>query len=79
TPLLASAQPAASGNAGTPGVGTPAAGVPTASSQPLGAALGELSAATGTPIGFAPALVAGKTARTFSAGVTTRQALDQLL
>ncbi|WP_315129406.1 TonB-dependent siderophore receptor [Comamonas antarctica] len=79
TPLLAAAQPAASGNAGTPGVGTPAAGVPTASSQPLGAALGELSAATGTPIGFAPALVTGKTARTFSAGVTTRQALDQLL
>lgn len=47
--------------------------------QPLGAALNDLSAATGTPIGFSPALVAGKTARNFSAGVTPRQALDQLL
>lgn len=31
-------------------------------SQPLGSALNELAAASGTSIGFAPALVVGKTA-----------------
>lgn len=68
-PLMATAQSTAQGQASQP----------SASAQPLGAAINELSAATGTPIGFAPALVAGKTTRAFSAGATPRQALDQLL
>lgn len=48
-------------------------------SQPLGAALNELSATTGTPIGFSPALVAGKTARAVKGKLTARQAIDELL
>lgn len=48
-------------------------------SQPLGSALNELSAATGTPIGFSPALVAGKTAGALKGNLTARQAVDQLL
>ena len=47
--------------------------------QPLGAALNEFSAATGIPVAFPPALVAGKTAPAVQGTVTTRQALDQLL
>ncbi|MFT3719245.1 TonB-dependent siderophore receptor [Pseudorhodoferax sp.] len=47
--------------------------------QPLGSALNELSAATGTPIGFSPALVAGRTARAVKGNLTARQAVDQLL
>lgn len=47
--------------------------------QPLGAALNELSAATGTAIGFPPALVAGKTAHAVKGDLTVRQAVDQLL
>lgn len=48
-------------------------------SQPLAAALNELSAATGTAIGFSPALVAGKTARAVQGELTVRQAVDQML
>ncbi|VFR42436.1 TonB-dependent siderophore receptor [plant metagenome] len=47
--------------------------------QPLGVALNELSAATGTAIGFSPALVAGKTAHVVKGDLTVRQAVDQLL
>ncbi len=48
-------------------------------SQPLGSALNELSAATGTPIGFSPALVQGKMAHAVNGNLTTQQAIDQLL
>jgi len=72
-PLMASAQTMAQSTA--QGGKSP----PSAAAAPLGEALNELSAATGTAIGFSPALVAGKTARAFSAGATPRQALDQLL
>lgn len=47
--------------------------------QPLSAALHELSAATGTAIGFSPALVAGKTAHAAKGTLTVQQAIDQLL
>ncbi len=47
--------------------------------QPLGAALNELSAATGTPIAFSPTLVAGRTAPAVKGHLTVRQALEQLL
>jgi len=47
--------------------------------QPLGSALNELSAATGTPIGFSPALVAGRMARAVKGDLTARQAVDQML
>lgn len=47
--------------------------------QPLGTALNELSAASGTPIAFPPALVAGKTAPALTGKLSLRQALDQLL
>ncbi|TSH96399.1 TonB-dependent siderophore receptor [Verticiella sediminum] len=47
--------------------------------QPLGSALNELSAATGTPIGFSPALVAGKTALSVNGALTVGQAVEQLL
>lgn len=47
--------------------------------QPLGAALNELSAATGTPIAFPPALVAGKTAPAVKGALTAFQAVAQLL
>nr|WP_321272772.1 TonB-dependent siderophore receptor [Alcaligenes faecalis] len=47
--------------------------------QPLASALNELSAATGTAIGFSPALVAGKTARAVRGELTARQAVDQML
>lgn len=47
--------------------------------QPLGSALNELSAATGTPIAFAPALVAGKTAPAVHGDLIVRQVLDRLL
>jgi len=47
--------------------------------QPLGSALNELSAATGIPIGFSPALVAGRTARAVEGDLTARQAIDQML
>ncbi len=47
--------------------------------QPLAAALNELSAATGTPIGFSPALVAGKMAPAVSGSLTVQQALDRVL
>lgn len=48
-------------------------------SQSLGAALNELSALTGTPIAFPPALVAGKTAPAVRGTLTVMQALEQLL
>ncbi len=47
--------------------------------QPLGSALNELSAATGTPIGFSPALVAGRTARAVKGNLTAWQAVGQML
>ena len=47
--------------------------------QPLGSALNELSAATGTPIGFSPALVAARTACPAQGRLTLRQAVDRLL
>lgn len=47
--------------------------------QPLGSALNALSAATGTPIGFSPALVSGKTAEGIQGSLTVRQAVDRLL
>lgn len=47
--------------------------------QPLGSALNALSAATGTPIGFSPALVSGKTAEAIQGSLTVRQAVDRLL
>lgn len=47
--------------------------------QPLGTALNALSAATGTPIGFSPALVSGKTAEAIQGSLTVRQAVDRLL
>lgn len=47
--------------------------------QPLGAALNELSTATGTPVAFSPALVEGKTAPAVKGLLTPRQALAQLL
>ena len=47
--------------------------------QPLGSALNELSAATGTPIGFAPALVNNKSAPAVQGSLTVRQAVEQLL
>ncbi|QEI06697.1 TonB-dependent siderophore receptor [Pigmentiphaga aceris] len=47
--------------------------------QPLAAALGALSAATGTPIGFSPALVAGKMAPAVSGTLTEDQALSRVL
>ncbi len=48
-------------------------------SQPLEAALNELSALTGTAIGFSPAVVADKTARALHDTVTVRQAVEHLL
>lgn len=51
----------------------------TITSQPLGSALNELAAAAGTSIGFAPALVAGKTARPVHGALTLRQAAEQML
>lgn len=48
-------------------------------SQPLGPALQALSAATGVSIGFAPALVEGKTAPAVSGTLTAQQAADRLL
>lgn len=48
-------------------------------SQPLGSALNELAAASGTSIGFAPALVAGKTARPVHGALTLKQAVEQML
>src|SRR5690606_1205026 len=47
--------------------------------QPLSSALNELSAATGTAIGFSPALVSGKTARAVRRELTAQQAVDQML
>lgn len=47
--------------------------------QPLGSALNELSAATGTPIGFSPALVEGRTARAVHGNLTVLQAVGQML
>lgn len=47
--------------------------------QPLGAALNALSAATGVPIGFAPGLVAGKSATALQGNFTPKQAVDRLL
>lgn len=47
--------------------------------QPLSAALNALAAATGTPIGFSPALVAGKTARAVQGRFVPLQAADRLL
>lgn len=47
--------------------------------QPLGSALNELSAATGSPIAYSSALVAGKMAPAVKGRLTTRQAVDQLL
>ncbi|WP_429951818.1 TonB-dependent siderophore receptor [Comamonas sediminis] len=47
--------------------------------QPLGPALQALSAATGVSIGFAPALVEGKTAPAVSGMLTAQQAADRLL
>ncbi|WP_086060660.1 TonB-dependent siderophore receptor [Alcaligenes faecalis] len=47
--------------------------------QPLSSALNELSAATGTAIGFSPALVSGKTARAVRGELTAQQAVDQML
>lgn len=47
--------------------------------QPLGDALNELAAATGTPIAFAQALVSGKTAPALQGRFTVRQALARLL
>lgn len=48
-------------------------------SQPLGAALNALSAATGIPIAFPPALVAGKNAPAVKGTLSAREALAQLL
>lgn len=67
-PVLAQV-PAADAKAATLAIGA----------QPLGSALNELSAATGTPIAFSPALVAGRTAPAVKGHLTVRQALDQLL
>ncbi len=47
--------------------------------QPLGDALNEFSSATGIPLAFSPALVAGKTAPAVNGTLTPRQALTQLL
>lgn len=47
--------------------------------QPLGDALNELAALTGTPIAFPQALVAGKKALAVRGTLTVRQALAQLL
>ncbi len=47
--------------------------------QPLGDALNELAAATGTPIAFSQALVAGKTAPAVSGRLTPREAVERLL
>ncbi|WP_423935724.1 TonB-dependent siderophore receptor [Comamonas sp. 23] len=47
--------------------------------QPLGSALQALSAATGVSIGFAPALVEGKTAPAVSGTLTPQQAAERLL
>lgn len=49
------------------------------SAQSLGAALNALSAATGVPIAFPPALVAGKNAVALRGTMTPREALAQLL
>lgn len=68
-PGIAQAQAAGSGKAVSLSI----------AAQPLGAALNELSAATGTAIGFSPALVAGKTARAVKGDLTVRQAVEQLL
>jgi iron complex outermembrane receptor protein len=51
----------------------------TIAAQPLGNALNEFSAATGIPVAFPPALVAGKTAPAVKGVLTTQQALAQLL
>lgn len=47
--------------------------------QPLGAALNELSSATGIPVAYSPALVTGKTAPAVQGTLSARQALVQLL
>jgi Secretin and TonB N terminus short domain. len=49
------------------------------SAQPLGSALNALSAATGIPIAFPPALVAGKNAAAVQGSLTPRAALTQLM
>lgn len=49
------------------------------SAQPLGPALNALSAATGIPIAFPPALVAGKNAAAVRGNLTAREALTQML
>lgn len=49
------------------------------SAQPLGSALNALSAATGIPIAFPPALVAGKNAAAVQGSLTPRAALQQLM
>lgn len=47
--------------------------------QPLGDALNELAAATGTPIAFSQALVAGRTAPAVQGRLTPREAVERLL
>ena len=47
--------------------------------QPLGAALNELAAATGVPVAFSPASVAGRTAPAVTGNLTVQQVLDRLL
>lgn len=47
--------------------------------QPLDAALNELAAATGVPVAFSPALVAGKKAPAVKGNLTPREAVNQLL
>jgi len=69
-PLLAQAQTAANRGQAT---------ALSIAAQPLAGALNELSAATGTPIGFSPALVAGKNAPAVSGTLTPQQALNRLL
>lgn len=47
--------------------------------QPLDAALNEFAAATGVPVAFSPALVAGKKAPAVKGNLTPREAVNQLL
>jgi outer-membrane receptor for ferric coprogen and ferric-rhodotorulic acid len=74
--VLAFSQPAMAQTPSAPDAKVAAIAI---AAQPLGAALNELSAATGTPIAFSPALVAGKTAPAVSGNLTVRQALSRLL
>jgi outer-membrane receptor for ferric coprogen and ferric-rhodotorulic acid len=74
--VLAFSQPAMAQTPSAPDAKVAAIAI---AAQPLGAALNELSAATGTPIAFSPALVAGKRAPAVSGNLTALQALSRLL